>query len=100
MAFQLIEIGNKPPDGSKLSGYHIIYEIKIDITRKPRLVANENINKGSLVYVTHATVASRESIILVFLLAILKGLNVIAEDDGNVYINFWTRNKVHIYIGP
>jgi hypothetical protein len=42
IAFELLRDGDRPPPGSKCIPYHIILDIKFDLTRKARLVAGRH----------------------------------------------------------
>ena len=45
VAFRLLEEGESLPVGSKLIPYHVIFDVKFDLTRKARLVAGGHRNK-------------------------------------------------------
>ena len=87
MAFQLFETDDHPLVGSILIEYHIIFEVKIDLTRKIRLAADGNRNKGSQAYTKYTTVVICKSIILGFLISALNGTDNITVDVGNIYLN-------------
>ena len=74
VAFQLLEDGEQIPVGSKHIGYHFIFDIKFDLTRKARLVADGHRHKDVPSHLTYSSVASRESVRIGFLLAVLNGL--------------------------
>ena len=52
IAFQLMEEGEKLPVGSKEIPYHIIFDVKLNLTRKARLVAGGHRNKSVPAYTT------------------------------------------------
>ena len=58
VAFQLLEEGEKVPVGSKEIPYHFIFDVKLDLTRKARLVAGGHRNKDVPAVATFFTVAS------------------------------------------
>ena len=87
VAFQLMEEGEKLPVGSKEIPYHIIFDVKLDLTRKARLVAGGHRNKSVPAYTTFSSVASRDSVRLMFLFAALNDLNLLSADIGNAYPN-------------
>ena len=62
VAFRLLEEGEQLPVGSKQIPYHIIFDVKLDLTRKARLVAGGHRNKDVPNYTTFSTVASRDSV--------------------------------------
>ena len=45
IAFLLLQNNEKPLPGSKLINYHFVFDVKMDLTRKVRLVAVGNLNK-------------------------------------------------------
>ena len=49
---------------------------------------------------TYSSVVSRESIRIGFLIAALNGLDVLAGDIGNAYINAPCKEKIWIIAGP
>ncbi|KAI2500467.1 Reverse transcriptase (RNA-dependent DNA polymerase) [Fragilaria crotonensis] len=65
---------------------HIIFDIKMDFTRKARFVAGGHTTDtpGSL---TYSSVVSRDSVRLAFLIAGLNDLDVLAGDVTNAYLN-------------
>ena len=99
VAFRLVEEGEHLPVGSKQIPYHIIFDVKLDLTRKARLVAGGHRNKDVPKYTTFSTVASRDSVRIMFLIAALNGLKVLSTDVGNAYLNAECREKVHVKCG-
>ena len=100
VAFKLLDEGDKPLPGSKEIPYHIIFDVKFDLTRKARLVAGGHRNKDVPAHTTYSTVASRESVRIGFLVAALNGLDILAGDIGNAYLNAPNREKIHVKCGP
>ena len=99
VAFKLLDDDEKPPVGSKLIPYHIIYDVKFDLTRKARLVAGGHRNKDVPSHVTFSSVASRDSVRLTFLLASLNNLNILSADIGNAFLNAPPRERCHVTCG-
>ena len=99
VAFKLLEEGEHLPVGSKLIPYHIIFDVKLDLTRKARLVAGGHRNKSVPSYTTFSTVASRDSVRIIFTVAALNGLDIMSADVGNAYLNAICREKVHVKCG-
>ena len=104
-AFEFIEDETKNLVGySEISG-HIVFDVKMDFTRKARFCANPH-GKGKAEEIksapinTYASVVSRESIRIIFMLAALNDLNVLAADVGNAYLNAPAREKVWFRAGP
>ena len=101
VAFQLIEDGEPLPAGSKQIPYHIIFDVKFDLTRKARLVAGGHRNKGGVpAFATYSSVASRDSVRICLMLAALNDLDVLMADIGNAYLNAPCRERVHVVCGP
>ena len=73
--------------------------MKLDLTRKARLVAGGHRNKDVPKYTTFSTVASRDSVRIMFLAAALNGLKILSTDVGNAYLNAECREKVHVKCG-
>ena len=99
VAFRLLEEGEQLPIGSKQIPYHIIFDVKLDLTRKARLVAGGHRNRDVPKFTTFSTVASRDSVRIMFLIAALNGLNILSTDVGNAYLNAECREKVHVKCG-
>ena len=72
---------------------HMVFAVKMDFTRKAQFVA-----QGDLATiapeVTYSSVVSRDSIRLAFLIAALNGLEIMACDVMNAYLNAPCREKV------
>ena len=56
IAFRLMEQGEKLQVGSEEIPYHIIFDIKLDLTRKARLVTGGHRNKDVPAFTTFSTV--------------------------------------------
>ena len=83
-------------DNHALVGYkevtcHLIFCVKIDLTRKSRYVAGGHI--------TYVTMVGRGSVLLSFLIAALNGLDVLSGDINNAYVNAPTKDRVFFYNG-
>ena len=100
VAFQLVEDGDTIPVGSKLIPYHIIFDVKIDLTRKARLVAGGHRNRSVKSHASYSSVTSRDSIRLCFMLAALNELDILMGDIGNAYLNAPNKERVHVICGP
>ena len=72
---------------------HVIFDVKMDFTRKARFVAGGHLTEapGSI---TYSSVVSRDSIRLAFLIAGLNDLDVLAGDVTNAYLNAPCREKI------
>ena len=100
VAFQLLEEGDTPAVGSKLIPYHIIFDVKFNLTRKARLVAGGHRNKAPKPHETYSSVASRDSVRICLMLAALNGLDSLMADIGNAYLNAPCNERIHVKCGP
>ena len=71
----------------------------MDFTHKARLVTGGHLTQTPT-SLTYASVPSRESIRLMFLVASLNDPNVIVTDIGNAYLNAKVREKIWSTAGP
>ena len=90
--------------GRQLVGYteikcHMVFDVKMDLTRKARLVAGGHMTEAPA-SLTYSSVVSRDSIRIAFLITALNGLNVLACDIGNAYLNAPCREKIWFHGGP
>ena len=85
----------KVPDmiGYQEIGCHLVFEIKMDFTRKTRYVAGGHTTVAPP-WQTYSSVVSRDSVRLGFLIAALNGLDLIACDLENAYLNAPCREKI------
>ena len=76
----------------------MIFDVKMDFTRKARFVAN-----GSRTHtpssVCYSSVVSRESVRLAFLVAAFHDLDVFACDIGNAYLNAPCKERIWFVAG-
>ena len=100
VAFKLLAEGESPPVGSKKIPYHLVFDVKFDLTRKSRMVAGGHRNKDIPAYTTYSSVASRDSVRLAFLLAALNDLDILSADIGNAFLNAPPPEGVHVILGP
>ena len=98
VAFRLLDEGEPIPIGSKKINYHLIFEVKMDLTRKARLVAGGHLNKNVPRHTTYSSVVSRESVRICFTLAALNNLEVLSADIGNAYLNAKPLEKCHVTV--
>ena len=100
VAFHLIGEDESPPPGSKRIPYHIIFDVRYDLTRKARLVAGGHRNRDVPQHSRFSSVASRDSVRSGFLVAALNDLSVATTDIGNAYLNAPPKEQVHVIVGP
>ena len=98
VAFELLENHSQPLPGSKHINYHVIFDVKHDLTRKARLVAGGHLNKTVPSYITYSSIVTKESVRLCFLLAALNDLDVVIGDISNAYLNAKPREKCFVTI--
>jgi hypothetical protein len=99
IAFELLRDGERPLPGSKCIPYHIILDVKFDLTRKARLVAGGHRHKEVPSYDTYSSVVSRDSVRILLTVAALNNLDIKAADIGNAYLNAPNKEKVHVKCG-
>ena len=77
----------------------MIFDLQMDFTRKARLVAGGHLTQTPT-SLTYASVPSRESVCLMFLVDALNDLNIVMTDIGNAYLNAKVREKIWSTGGP
>lgn len=98
IAFDIRSEKNAPPGYQRIP-HQLIFEIKMDFTRKARLVAGGH-KTAPPTELTYSSVVSRESVRIAFLAAALNDVDIVAADVGNAYLNAATKEKVYIVTGP
>ena len=84
-AFELLEQGAKAPPGWKPSSGHIIFDIKMDFTRKARWVKDGHKTPEPSTS-NYSGVVSRDSVRIALTYADLNDLDVTAADIQNAYL--------------
>ena len=77
---------------------HIIFDVKMDFTRKARYVAGGHTTEAP-VGICYSSVVSRDSVRIAFLVAALNDLDILATDIGNAYLNAPCREKIWFEAG-
>ena len=82
---------------SKLRGYqkircHMSFDIKMDFTRKARIVAGGHTTEAPTA-LTYSSIVFRDSVRLVLLVAALNDVPLLAADIGNAYLNATCRSR-------
>jgi hypothetical protein len=90
--------GVKAPLGSKWIPCHMIFNLKMDFTRKARFVAGDHVTDPPT-SITYSSVVAHDSVHLAFLIATLNDLDILSADIGNAYLNAPTKEKVHTTCG-
>jgi hypothetical protein len=97
-AFNFLDEGDCAPNGYQKIKLHMIFDVKMDFTRKARLVAGGHMT-DTPASLTYSSVVSRDSVRLGLLLAALNDLDVLSCDIGNAYLNAPCREKVWCIAG-
>jgi hypothetical protein len=99
IAFQVLDEGQHEPVGwAKVTG-HIIFDVKMDFTRKARWVLDGH-KTSNPIGSTYTGVVSRESVRNALTYAALNGLDVVAADIRNAYLQAPLSQKDYIICGP
>ena len=78
---------------------HIIFDVKMDLTRKARFVAGGHMTEPPA-SITYSSVVSCDSVRIAFMLAALNDLDIMACKIVNAYLNAPCREKVWFAAGP
>jgi hypothetical protein len=97
-AVDILESGARPPVGYQEIPCHIVFNIKMDFTRKARYVAGGHVTEPPASQ-TYASVVSRESVRIALLVAALNDLDVLAADVAGAYLNAPVKEKVYTRCG-
>lgn len=79
VAYQVMEENERAPNDHIYVGFHMVYDVKMNFTRKARLVADGHKTLNPAVS-TYTGVVSHESVRIAFLYAALNGLGIMAAD--------------------
>ena len=98
VAFKILEEGQSAPTGWKKAYGHLIWDVKMDSTRKVRWVLDRH-KTPDPIGSTFAGVVSRESVQIAFTYAALNGLQVFAADICNAYLQAPSSQKDYVVCG-
>jgi hypothetical protein len=98
VTFKFLEPSEKPAPGYKKIPLRMIFDIKMDFTRKARLVAGGHLTDLPSC-LTYSSVVSRESVIIAFLIVAINGYDVIAADVQNDYVQATSLEKYYAISG-
>jgi len=98
-AFKFLDVDESVPVGSTWIPCHMVFDVKSDLTRKARFVADGHWT-DPLRQTTYSTVVSRDSIGIMFLIVALNDVDILSADIGNAYLNAPTKERVHTTAGP
>ena len=99
VAFEVLDEGQKAPPGWNLASGHLVWDVKMDFTRKARWVLDGH-KTPDPIGSTFAGVVSRESVRIAFTYAALNGLEVFAADIRNAYLQAPSSQKDYVICGP
>jgi hypothetical protein len=99
VAFEILGPNGKAPPGWYKASGHIIFDLKMDFTRKARWVKDGHKTPDSTTS-SFAGVVSRDSIRIALTHAALLGLPVIGADIRNAYLQAPSSEKHFIICGP
>ena len=92
-AVKILDEGMPQPVGHKVVPCHIVFDVKMDFTRKARYVAGGH-KTGEPETPTYASVVSRESVGIGFMLAALNKVDVTVADIAGAYLNAPCHEKI------
>ena len=98
MKFKLLERGEPPPVGVKEITCHLIFDLKLDMTQKARYVPGGHLTEV-LTHMTYSSVVGRETVRIGILMAALTGLELLAGDIQNDFLEAPTKEKIFFYAG-
>ena len=99
VAFEILEEGQRAPKGWSSCTAHLIFDVKMDFTRKARFVLDGH-KTADPVGSKYAGVVSRESVRIAFTYAALNDLDICAADIRNAYLQAPSSRKDYIICGP
>jgi hypothetical protein len=98
IAFEFLEPQATLPLGYKKITLHMVFDVKMDFTRKAWLVAGGHLTDPPA-SITYSSVVSRDSVRIMLLIAALNDLQVLAADIGNAYLNAPNRERFYAIAG-
>ena len=98
-AFEILDEDAPAPVGHQQIRCHMIFDVKLDLTRKARYVAGGHVTEAPSA-LTYQSVVSRESVRIAFTIAALNDLDICAADIQNAYITAPCREKIWTRCGP
>ena len=98
VAFEILELGSPIPIGWTRSSGHLVFDVKMDFTRKARWVKDGHRTAEPEIS-TFAGVVSRESVRIALTYAALNGIDVMAADIKNAYLQAPSSEKHYVICG-
>ena len=99
VAFEILDEGAHAPHGWKQVTRHLVWDVKMDFTRKARWVLDGH-KTPDPIGSTYAGVVSRENVRIALTYAALNDLDVFAADIWNAYLQALSSQKDYIICGP
>ena len=99
VAFEILDEGAHAPHGWKQVTGHLVWDVKMDFTRKARWVLNGH-KTPDPIGSTYAGVVSRESVRIALTYAALNELDVFVVDIRNAYLQAPLSQKDYIICRP
>ena len=99
VAFEILEEDQPAPAGWEKTSGHLIWDFKMDFTRKARWVLDGH-KTPDPIGSTFAGVVSHESVRIAFTYTALNGLQVFAANIRNTYLQAPSSQKDYIVCGP
>ena len=99
VAFEILDEGAHAPHGWKQVTGHLVWDVKMDFTRKARWVLDGH-KTPDPIGSTYAGVVSRESVCIALTYAALNDLDVFAANIRNAYLQALSLQKDYIICGP
>ena len=97
-AVRILDSIEAKPIGYQQIPWHIIFNVKMDFTRKARYVTGGHKTEDPTTP-TYASVVSRDSVHIGFLLAALNDLDVLSADVAGAHLNAPCHEKVFTICG-
>jgi hypothetical protein len=98
VTFKILEDGTRAPVGYQHIPCMLIFDVKMDFTRKTKLVAGGHVTQPAAI-LTYASVVTRESVRIALLIAALNDMSVLGADISNAYLTAPTTEKVWTVLG-
>ena len=99
IGFEVLPEGQSAPPGWRKTSGHLVWDVKMDFTRKARWVL-DGYKSPDPVGSKYAGVVSRESVRIALTYAALNGLQVFSADIRNAYLQAQSSQKEYIICGP
>jgi hypothetical protein len=98
LAFQFLDPRESPQVRSKWVPFHMIFDVKVDLTRNAHFVAGGHMN-DTPTQLTYSSVVTRESVRIAFLVAAINNLDILSADIDNAYLCAPCCEKIHTTAG-